>query len=144
MNRSMLKAAAAAGLAALALGAGTALASMMPPVQTHDGIQFVTGGIGESEASAMKAAQRQYPLALEFVQKAAPRDEYIADVLVQVTNTKGKRILTARSEGPYLYARLPDGEYTVVATYLGKPIRKRVNVTQHGSALAVFVWNPKH
>ena len=52
-------------------------------------------------------------------------------------------MLAVRSDGPYLLAKLPDGEYTVRATYFGHTLERTVKVAGHASARAVFVWNMK-
>jgi hypothetical protein len=115
----------------------------LPPVKTHGEVQYVTGGIGESEYVSMRQAQCKFPLALEFVRKAAQHDGHIADVDVSVIDGEGRDMLAVRSDGPYLLAKLPDGEYTVRATYFGHTLEQTVRVAAGASARAVFVWEMK-
>ncbi|HTO48311.1 MAG TPA: carboxypeptidase regulatory-like domain-containing protein [Burkholderiales bacterium] len=125
--------------ATLWFGASTALAAL--PAMQHQGeVQFVTGGVGEDEAESMRAAQAKFPLALEFVRRATPRDEYLADVEVSVLDRRGRSVLDAQADGPFLLAKLPAGDYTVKATYAGHTLDRKVHVTDHASARAVFVW----
>jgi hypothetical protein len=115
----------------------------MPPLKTQGEIQYLTGGLGEAEYVSMRQAQCKFPLALEFVRKAASHDTYIADVEVSVIDGGGKSVLAVRSDGPYLLAKLPDGDYTVRATYFGHTLEQTVRVAAAASARAVFVWEMK-
>jgi hypothetical protein len=128
--------------AALALGASTALAAL-PPMKHQGEVQYLTGGVGQDESDSIKQAESKFPLALQFVQQATPHDEYLADVEVRVTDHRGHSVLDARTEGPFLLAKLPSGEYTVTATYAGRTLEKKVHVTDRASAREVFVWPPR-
>ena len=46
----------------------------LPAEQVQGNISFVTGGVGEDEAAALKRAAARYPLQLQFVQKNAGRN----------------------------------------------------------------------
>lgn len=123
-------------------GSGASLVPM-PPLRTQGALQYVTGGLGEAEYVSMRQAQCRFPLALEFARKSAQHDRYIADVEVRVTDAAGRRVLEVRSDGPYLLAKLPDGEYTVQATYFGHMQERAVKVAAVASARVVFVWDMK-
>ena len=125
----------------LGQGPGAALIPM-PPLKTQGAVQYVTGGIGEAEYVSMRQAQCRFPLALEFTRKAA-HDTYIADVEVDVIDRTGRSVLAVRSDGPYLLAKLPDGEYIVRATYFGHTLERTVKVAAAASARTVFVWDMK-
>jgi hypothetical protein len=121
---------------------GAALAPL-PPLRTQGEVQYLTGGVGKTASESIKQAQSKFPLALEFVRKAAQPDECIVDVDVNVIDRHGKSVLTVRTDGPYLLATLPDGVYIVQATYFGHTLEKMVRVAGHASARAVFVWEMK-
>jgi hypothetical protein len=126
--------------AVLALGAGTAAAAL-PPMMHQGEIEYLSGGVGTDESESIKQAASQFPLALEFVQKATPHDEYLANVEVSVIDHRGRSVLDVTSDGPFLLAKLPSGEYTVKAHYAGRTLEKVVHVAQPpASARAVFVW----
>jgi len=146
MKHSTLKHLTAAVATTFALGAAGAAsaAAALPPLKTQGEVQYLTGGVGEQQAQSIKQAQSEFPLTLEFVEKAKPRDDYVADVDVKVMDHQGKNVLTTRADGPFLLAKLPSGEYTVKATYRGHTIEKKVHVTKPGAARAVFVWNAEH
>lgn len=142
MKRSTLKPLTVALAATFALATGAALAAL-PSVKTQGDVQYVTGGVGEEEAQSIEAMESKFPLVLEFVEKAKPHDEYVADVDVTVTDRKGRNVLMTRADGPFLLAKLPRGEYRVKATYAGHTLAKRIHVAAHASTPAVFVWNVK-
>jgi len=129
MQRSKLAFAAATAAASLLATGPTIAATMsnLPPEATQGAVTYRSGGVGESEAMAMKHAQASYPLSLEFVQRAHPRDEYLAYADVTIKDGAGHTMLDAIAQGPYLLARLPDGKYTVMARRsLVRPRRRRI------------------
>ena len=142
MRRSGLKPRNGAVVWTLGRGPGAPMIPM-PPLKSQGEIQYVTGGLGEAEYVSMRQAQCKFPLALEFVRKAAPHDTYIADVAVSVLDREGRQVLAVRSDGPYLLAKLPDGDYTVRAIYFGHMLEQTVRVAAAASARAVFVWEMK-
>ncbi len=127
------------------LGSGTGAPPVpLPPLKTHGEVQYVTGGIGESEYVALRQAQCKFPLALEFVRRAGDHhDTYVADVDVVIADGDGAVVLQARSDGPYLLANLPDGDYAVRATYFGHTLERAVRVAAAASARVAFVWKMK-
>lgn len=80
-------------------------------------IDYVSGGVSLPARDALLAQARdqRYNLHLEFV--AAPAGEYLADVQVTITDARGSQILSTRTEGPWLFARVPPGSYKVTARY---------------------------
>ncbi|HEY4999745.1 MAG TPA: carboxypeptidase-like regulatory domain-containing protein, partial [Usitatibacter sp.] len=82
----------------------------------------------------------RYPLSLEFVEHAKPRDEYLADVDVTILEPGGAIALEAISDGPFLLAKLPDGKYTVHAEHDGKIETRQVNVSSKNPRQVIFEW----
>lgn len=115
----------------------------LPPLKSQGPIQYVTGGIGESEYVALRQAQCSFPLALEFVRRGTDHDSHVADVDVVVTDADDLTVLAVRSDGPYLLVKLPDGDYTVRATYFGHTLERDVRVAAAASARVQFVWKMK-
>ena len=119
---------------------GAATMSNLPPEATQGAVTYRTGGVGESEAMAMRHAEAKYPLSLEFVQRAYPKDEYLAYADVTIKDHAGNTMLKAMSDGPYLLAKLPNGHYTVMATENGKTETRHIVVAAHKPDHLVFVW----
>ena len=88
-------------------------------------IPHVSGGIGEGEQQQLLARQRDYNLKLVFTLNEG---NYIADVNVAVKDKAGKTVLEDVSGGPFFLAKLPAGQYSVVATYDGKAVTRKVSV----------------
>jgi len=126
-----------------AVAAGGALAARpanLPAEQHQGGIAYVTGGVGKQEAKAFRHAVRAYPFALEFVKRAGRHDEFLAGIKVEVTDRHGKTVLSTRSDGPYLLARMPNGSYMVSATYDGRTLKRPVVVRGTTARPVVFEW----
>jgi len=136
MKRSKFRLVAAA---VLVLGAGAATAAL-PPIRYQGDVQYLSGGVGSDESESIKQAASTFPLALEFVRKATPRDEYLANVAVEISDYGGRSVLDVMSDGPFLLARLPSGKYTVRATYDGRSLERKVHVADLTPTRAVFVW----
>jgi len=115
--------------------------SALPPLQTQGSVQFLSGGIGQTEARAFIAAEKSYPLTLEFVQSAQPHAEYLADVHVLIRNAAGQTVLDTEAQGPFLLARLPAGHYTVEAMNQGQKKIDQLEIAQAGPVKRVFEWD---
>ncbi|RZF27907.1 carboxypeptidase regulatory-like domain-containing protein [Paraburkholderia sp. UYCP14C] len=113
----------------------------MPATQQQGGISFVSGGVGRDESTALRQARRQWPLSLQFT---GPGASYVADVQVRIAKAGGATVLDTTSKGPYMLVRLPQGRYTVSATYSGVTRSESVNVHGNGSARATFAFPSTH
>src|SRR5438067_9542230 len=92
-----------AALAATLLSAANA-----QPVTRLD---VMNGGIGKDEAARMRAAERNYSLALQFSER---RDnEFVAGAAVKIVDAHGRIMLFRRDAGPILLVKLAPGRYTV-------------------------------
>jgi hypothetical protein len=142
MEPTLKKLAASILIASLG-AAGPALgtdASSLPQVQTQGVVKYVSGGVGEEEAAAFKHAAATYPLEMLFVQKALPRDEYLADVRVSVRDRSGNALLETTADGPFLLAELPAGTYRIEAEFRGERKHQTAVVRSGVHKRVVFVW----
>lgn len=135
---------APAVLAALLLAgvfmAGAAHAQL-PPAQTANGIQYVTGGFGQEESSAFKQARSSYALALTFaVSGDGGSSPYAGDVQVHVRNAQGGTVLNATSTGPYFLTNLQPGSYRLDVTYEGVTQSREVAIKQGKATDLKFTW----
>ncbi len=113
----------------------------LPPEKTFGSVSYVTGGVPDEQLPAFKAARSEYPLAIEVYQKSGAKSEFTADAEVTVTDRAGRPVLEARTEGPYLYAKVPPGTYRVKASLAGHTVEsKDVTVGRKGTARAVLVF----
>lgn len=112
-----LAAAALAGLIGTALPVHAAQPNpeALPQVLQVNGIAYVSGGVGEDEAKAMRAVAGRFNVRLGFYN--AKGGEALSDVTVSLVDGDGKRRLRVVSSGPLLYMQVPAGAYTVRAQY---------------------------
>lgn len=91
----------------------------------YQGIPYMSGGIGVDERKAFADMGKDYSLKLMF---ALTGRHYLADVIVAITDVGGKKVLAAVADGPWFFADLPPGKYTVTATMMGKAQQHGVNI----------------
>jgi len=144
MKHQIRKTAFAATLGVLIMGAAVAQeAATLPPVQTSGQVEYLTGGVGKDEATAMERAGRQWPLTLQFAVNEKPKPHFTADVKVTVRDRKGHTVLETTADGPFLLVKLPAGRYAVTATLADKTLNRQVLVKNGQNAKALFLW-PAH
>jgi hypothetical protein len=144
MNRIAISAVAAVGLAlgvtSMSYGAIT-LPNQLKP-RSYEGIPYISGGIGSDERSALASMSKNDNLELSF---ALQDKEYLGGAKVTVRDHKGNNVLEATSDGPLLYAKLPEGTYTIVATANGTTLMRQVQIPEKGRASVYFAWKkPVH
>jgi hypothetical protein len=128
-------------IAAIALG----FASLLPVasakydevVQTSGTVSYVSGGIGTDSIERLSAISSDFNIKLMFALKSG---EYVSDVGVVITNTSGNTLLDTTSNGPWLLARLPKGNYQIVATFSGNTIKRPVSVGAAKLSTVDFRW----
>jgi hypothetical protein len=119
--------------------AQTQVPPLNPNSQTEGGITYVSGGIADDWQQAMEAQRGQYNLHLLFAQIGT--GAYFANVPVEITDSSGRTVLNAVSQGPFFYARLPAGNYKVTASHAGQPITKMAYVGAGGGGRDLdFRW----
>jgi len=86
----------AALLAASLHGAALAQAEgALPPVQKSGAVDYLSGGIGLDESTAIKNASGQWPLSLVFSVQSAARAQFASDVKLEIRDAKGALALEA-------------------------------------------------
>lgn len=110
-----------------------------PQRQQQGQVAFVSGGVGADEAQAIKSMGSSYPLEMLFVTKGTP-NAYLANVKVQVTDKSGNVVLDTTTQGPFLFAKMPPGRYSVSAESEGAVKRQNIQVTGARQRV-MFMWN---
>ena len=112
----------------------------LPPEQFHGAVVYRSGGIGESESAAMKAAANRYPLEVLFAQRnESGAAVYDAGNRLSIRDDGGEQLLSTVSEGPFLLARLPAGRYTLEASRNGDARTRTVTIGPR-HVRVVFEW----
>jgi uncharacterized Fe-S center protein len=109
----------------------------VPEEQTYGETRYVTGGIGQDEAQAMREAASRYPLAMTFT---AMTGQYASDVKVTIKKKGGDIVLSAVSGGPMMLVDLAPGQYTVEATLEGKTLTRKVSIAKGKKQRLVLRW----
>lgn len=106
------------------------------PVE-RNGVTYITGGIGEDEVRAFREVAPKYNLRITLASKAG---HYLSDINVRITS--GTRlVLAVRTEGPFLFARVPPGSYRIAARDRHETIKKEVVVPRQGGVDVHFYWD---
>jgi hypothetical protein len=101
-------------------------------------IPAVGGGVGlNARAMLSSEAQPEHNVKMVF---ALDTGNYVADVGVKVKDANGRTVIDGVSDGPWLYAKLPPGNYTATATYNGRSVTKHFSAGRSGQQLAQFRW----
>lgn len=103
-------------------------------------VTYMSGGIGLDQQAAMKQTAYQYPLELEFLESGEAHAFYAAGVQVTITDRTGNVVLDTRSDGPFLLATLPAGQYTISADNSGRVRARRVTIGRDKHTMVVFAW----
>ncbi len=106
-------------------------------IQDYRGIRYTSGGVGEGERAELNALSGQFNLRLLFAMQGS--GDYLADIRVTIVDKRGETVLSAASSGPWFYAQLPPGAYTVEASTPDQTQRQTVTVGIRQSKLN-FYW----
>jgi hypothetical protein len=112
-------------------------------IKSDGGIRYVSGGVGESERRELDALASEFNLHLMFATQSS--GEYLSAVRVNILDTHNHPLLTALSKGPWFYAQLPPGRYTVEVTPTGhrgegQTQRKAANLDGSSRSKLDFYW----
>lgn len=129
------------------LMAATLLAVAAPPVHAQDELivvepasatMYLNGGIGKHDENFMRKVAKDWPLRMTF--SARKDNEFVADVSIIVTDTKGTPYLQLADAGPMTYAMLPAGKYRISARHQGQVETREVTLDGKTGRDVVFHW----
>jgi hypothetical protein len=123
--------------------AASAASSALPQINTQGGIPYLSGGIGSDESAAIKAAASRYSLAVTLAGTQDGRNVYLSSVPITVKDASGGVVLDVVSDGPYLLADLPPGNYRVSARFQDEEKSADARVAAGKSARVSFLWKGK-
>ena len=134
-------------LAAMLLGSAVLVPAQIPIVsassgdavvqKTAGGVSYVSGGVGTDSIDRLSALAGDFNLKLVF---ALNSGSYVSDVGVVIADAAGKTLLDATSDGPWFLARLPAGNYQIVATFAGRAVKRQVAVGAARLRTVDFRW----
>lgn len=103
---------------------------------TH-GLKYATGGVGFGERARLQTMAKDYNLRLIFAENTGA---YLANINVKIQDNKGKNLMDTTANGPWFFVKVPQGQYTVIVSHLGKKETKKVAVRNGGSRVITFHW----
>jgi hypothetical protein len=80
--------------------------------RTQNGINYISGGIGDEERAQIQAVKGNYSL---HIMMATSNGDFTGDTSVTIKHASNN-VLEATSAGPLFYANLPSGTYKVALT----------------------------
>jgi hypothetical protein len=104
--------------------------------QQQGNVTFVSGGAGGEDRDALKQVENQYNLRLLF---AARNGDYLANVAVTLSDTRGNAVLDTIADGPIFYARVPPGRYRLTVSNQGQSQSRDISIG-NGSVRQDFYW----
>lgn len=114
--------------------------AQLPSAQHYGNTEYITGGFGLDESTAIKAVMPNYSLVLTFASTDKGRAAYVSRVQVVVRDQNDATVLNIESQGPFVLAQVPAGSYKVFATYKNKTQSRTVTVSNNSSSRLVFDW----
>lgn len=106
-------------------------------VRTAGSVSFVSGGVDDESLDQLKSISRDFNLKLVFALKSGA---FLSDVNVTIDDARGNPVLLTKSEGPWLLAKLPTGNYQIAATESGNTITRRIAVGSGKLSTVDFRW----
>jgi len=132
-----ITAAGAAMLLGAALLVPAASATGDAIVRKAGGVSYVSGGVGTDSIDRLNALAGDFNLKLVFALKSG---DYVSDVGVVIADAAGKTLLDTTSHGPWFLARLPAGQYQIVATFAGNAVKHQIAVGAAKLRTVDFRW----
>ena len=96
----------------LAFGLGAVGGAVAIPQSFNDrGTPLLTGGVTEEERDQMRSEVDQYNIWAAFAERDT--GNYVTGVKMSVIDDKGNAVVDTVADGPWLFAQVPPGCYTV-------------------------------
>lgn len=107
------------------------------PAKQYRGIDYVTGGVGEDEAAALRAVASRYSMRARFTSSSG---EFLSGVKVLLSQVNGALVFVATTDGPYLYAQIPPGHYRLSAVSDGVERARDISISSRGGVSVALTW----
>jgi len=106
-------------------------------ISVRDSIN-VNGGIGEEDASEMRAKAGSYNLRLYMSE--GKQGQFIAGAKITISDKKGNVILEEPNSGPMLFVYVANSSYTINAVYKDITITRKVIVSNRRGENVYLIW----
>ena len=126
-------------VAAALLAGAAALPAAAVEVHRDRDVYWVSGGVGVDERDEMVMALPDHNLKL--LTAAEKSGAFLSAVEVVVRDAGGRPVFETSLDGPWLLARLPPGDYALVATYGGRREIRTFTVPANGRREIFLYWS---
>ena len=107
-------------------------------LNSKSGIRYVTGGIGEEDAGAMRVQAKNFTLNLLFSEGTSGR--WVTDANVNIYDEASNLVFRIIASEPMLYVNLPAGTYTILANNAGQKLRHKITIEQNVNQRIILNW----
>ncbi len=114
--------------------------AQLPAAQHYGSTEYLTGGFGLEESTAIKEAMSDYTLAITLASSDGQKAAYVSGVQIVVRDSSEVTYLNVESQGPFVLAQLPAGQYKIHATYRNVTQSRNITITANNSTRLVFDW----
>lgn len=104
---------------------------------TTDGVTYASGGVSFEERQAMEAMAKDFNLKLVF---AVGSGAFLSGLTVVIQDEEGGTLIQTASNGPWFFAKLPEGQYTIT---VGDEAHKKVDAVTVGGGLTTVTFHWK-
>ena len=111
----------------------SAIPALPMDIKNTGDIRYVSGGISNEELVELKEVENQFNVHVLFT---AVGGGFVSDVTVRLIDASGNVVLTAPNVGPYFYAAVKLGTYTLEATQEGEVKKSTLKVGAKSRAKA--------
>jgi hypothetical protein len=133
-----LKLPIAMSVLALTLAAPSLRAASEPQIRQSGNISYVSGGVSEEGRDSLLALAPGFNLKLVLATRSGA---YLSNVDIVIKDGRGQRMLDAKADGPWFYAKVPNGTYEVAASANGTTVRKLVTIETRSQNKVDFRWD---
>ena len=113
-------------------------AADLPKQKKYNHVVYLTGGVTETEANAMRAVGGDYGLQLSFAADGNPTAA--GEVKVIIKDLSGDVIIDALADGPLFFVKVVGGRYTVILDRGGEVKEKTFDLIGRRFGQFSFTW----
>ena len=102
------------------------------------GIPYASGGVGLGSRETLRAKQGEYNLMVILSRKDG---HYLGGAKLAIRDQAGRTVLRINAKGPWIFAKLPPGNYTVDAKAGGTTRSSRIVIGKKKLERIHLIWS---
>ncbi len=92
---------------------GDAIPALPLEIRTVGNVRYITGGVGDEEKAQLAMVENDYNVRILIAGRAGA---FISGAMLRIMDASGNIVLSTDGAGPYLYAAMAPGTYTLEVT----------------------------